>query len=305
MAAPIDIPVTVESTVELVTRVPMRYRTFTESEQKARSYHRIPQPLLGELLDAGLPHAVVGGARLYNDRDLRNIALRHRLRSPQLAGFRFLAKALKPAPTRQAVHRTVEVVASCPDPGHEGPCDFEVFDMLVTGGAVRSAEVLGPGRVRVDITLRSGPPEFLVFSPVLRDLVGSLDDVEFHHLPEPLSTDLGFLRDTRLADCRLANHFLVHGGEAAGEPIRAAYGLFVARPFSGQHCWVEVRREGDDAWLPIDPFFLTALARWGIVDAAEWPVNRVPRGPYWRLEGDTDSLVTHRGAHVDSSLETR
>jgi transglutaminase superfamily protein len=292
------------STVERLRRVPPSYRRFTESEWTAKVVHRLPPDLLAELLDLGLPHEQRDGERRYDRNDLLNVALRHRLASPQWRGLQNLARSYCQVDDVGPVRRTLDISATCPQPGHPGSCELRPAPGIIRGPGVLECVTIAPGRLRIELELPTGVPGRRVYRPAELAVLERIADVEFHHLPGALTADLGFLRDTRLADCRLANRYLLTECRAAGVAARLAFGLLVSRPFSTAHCWIEFADHDDGRWTCGDTFFVTALARWGLLDGVDAPAPP-PRGPYWPIGDRTEALMTHRGEPVPWSILTR
>lgn len=167
--------------------------------------------------------------------------------------------------------------AGLPHRGGPGARTFDPTDLENAGLALR----VGPrwramrwwsGRYRFDV--RAGGRRR--FGPAFAPLVAAATALRFHVLPAALSADLGFLRATGLADCRLATRHLTGLGAGAGLGVRPVEGRFVATPYAVWHTWVDFRT--DDGWLAADPFLLGAFDRWGIIDGAQWPADRSPHG---------------------------
>jgi hypothetical protein len=274
--------------VARISRIPEKYRDFTESTERALRFYRITAPLLDELLAIGLPHRSGASGRLFDRNDLKTVSLRLRLRSPRRVALASMARALVAGGAAPRLDRTVTVQAHCPRPGHPGACTFAFAPALGPDVELRPT---GRMRYEVDVQLPGGE-RHLRFSAAEQRLVAEVSEFEFHHLPSALNLDLGFLAESGLADCTLATHFLVTRGRRLGVEIRGATGLFLCQPFANRHFWVELRRGG--RWVPADPFFITALVRWGVLDAGSWPVTRSPAGTYWRLEiGPGEPLIRH------------
>jgi hypothetical protein len=76
-----------------------------------------------------------------------------------------------------------------------------------------------------------------------------------------------------------------------------------ATPFSTTHTWPQV--DVDGRWTSFDPHMLNSLARWGLVDAEQWPpltpVDRV----LLRLGERPFPLLTRLGRAITVSLPTR
>jgi hypothetical protein len=289
--------------VERVRRVPDRYRDYTVPTARAVRIFRTPESVLHELTGLGFPHDAAGGDIRYDRRDLENLVLFRAQPSPQWTALGMLPDALAAGAREPVVRHTVDVTARCPRPGHPGGCDFAVAGWIADRPPVRSVRVLAPHHVRLELELPGGPARPVPLNPAGRALFDQVAALQFHHIPEELAADLAFLGQAGLADCRSANAYLVARAADAGLPARLGVGLFVAPPFSHDHCWTELLVNGE--WVPADPFFLAALARWGLTDRREWPIDRSPRGTYWRWPGDGAALLTHRGEAVPVSLLTR
>lgn len=168
---------------------------------------------------------------------------------------------------------------------------------------MRKVRELAPQHFETHVLLPAGRAFHFDLSTLQQRLVTEVRRFEFHHVPDELTRDLAFLADTGITDCRLATHFLYTRGRELGLDIRKAAGIFLSRPFSNLHCWIELKAAG--GWHAADPFFLTALSRWGLLDPMEWPVNRSPRGAYWKLGTELEPYVTHQGVGQFPSFLTR
>jgi hypothetical protein len=188
-----------ESTAEVIRRVPDRYRRYTEPTARALNFHRIPRELLDELLDHGLPHARQGDDLLFCRRDLNNVTLRHRLRSPQRVALRLIAKALSTSQDGPPVARELEVQGRCPEPGHPGTCDFRLSDRLAEASTAEDMADAEPGPLRFRVRLPTRPLDFFSFTPEQLALIDSLTELEYHHLPHALSMDTAFAEDSGYA----------------------------------------------------------------------------------------------------------
>ncbi|MDX2525304.1 transglutaminase domain-containing protein [Streptomyces europaeiscabiei] len=296
----------VERIMECLRRIPDSYRDFSEPADRVKRFYRIPEDLLECFLQQGLPHRPgrKGGGPLFDGMDLRNIVLNLRIPSPQQKTLKSMSRALIDGESPGVIRRTVNIQGKCPDPGHDGRCEFELAAQVSRSADVTDVRTLADHHFEVDVTLRGGGARYLLLSPAHRQLVDEVTRIEFHHVPFDLHTDLAFLADSGLADCRLAAEFLAARGEELGIEVRCASGLFLSRPFSNRHFWIEFLM--DDEWVPADPFFLTVLARWDLLDERDWPPNRVPMGALWPLDFDylDEPLVTHKGGS-DSSYMTR
>ncbi len=278
----------VRETVDRIRLVPEHARRYLEGRAEAARIHRIGPKFLGQLLAHGLPHRKTGADILFDHLDLANVGLTFALRSPTRMAMRWWAKSLtKLAPGRETRYG-LNLSGSCPTPGHPEDCRFSLHPRLrdlVRPGTIRED---APGSYSFDIRLHSDVHHFGAWFDPLIDHVRPL---RFHLLPYPVNTDLGFLAETGLADCRMAALHLHRAGTGLGVPMRVAAGYFVVPPYASVHVWPEVRDE--DRWLPADPFLLQSLARWSIIDPAKWPPNRSPQGLLWRISDEYLELIRH------------
>ncbi len=282
--------------IERLARIPHRYRRFAVPAARAGQKYRIPPALLARLLELGLPHVDGAGGAVFDREDLKTVVLMLGLPSPKRAALTAMARALA-AGSLPEVRRTLTVQGYCPQPGHPGDCVFALAPALCAAGA----RPTGAHAYEVKVRLPGGRRHFEL-SPAERRLFAEVSRFQFHHVPYELNRDLGFLAETGLADCTLANHFLATRGRELGVAVRPASGLFLAQPFADRHYWVELRR--GDEWLPADPFYLTALVRWGVLSEEDWPPHRSPLGAYWRLDlAPAEQLITHRGGPAVGAAE--
>ncbi|MFC5833564.1 transglutaminase domain-containing protein [Nonomuraea insulae] len=290
-----------ERVTECVRRIPDSYRQYSVPAAKARSFFRIPPDVLEGLLDLGLPRGAGGNDMTFDEHDLKSIVFLLRLPSPQLIAFRAMSDALERSATGLPARRTVNIQARCPNPGHEGPCDFELSAKAKRHPDVTEIRRVDPRHFAVELLLPGRDPTYFCFTPEQEQLAREVRRMEFLYIPFDLNDDLAFLADSGLADCRLATHFLYTRGRELGVPVRRAAGLFLSKPFSNRHFWVEFKHEGQ--WLPADPFFLPVLQRLGMLDGSRWPQHRSPLDALWKLDADPDKpLITHRAGAPASYL---
>jgi hypothetical protein len=279
--------------VAAVARIPDRYRNFSVSAEKVARSYRIPDELLRQLLDLGLPHRGNVASITFDRNDLTSVVLNLRLNSPKRAAFQMMARALTQNEARAA--RRITLQTYCPGRGHLGNCAF-----VLAPGVTQSKELAAirfPDDRHIQLELRpdGGPGGRLGFTASQRQLVEEVRRLEFHPLPFQLNQDLGFLAETSLADCRLAARFAAVRGEQLGVPVRAVTGLLLGRPVAARHFWVEFLADGE--WWPADPFLLTTLARWKMLDATLWPPDLSIAGAVWRLDvGPDEPLLSDAGA---------
>lgn len=284
--------------VDRVRRVPSRYREFRRSRAEAEWQHKIGSGLLDALVDLGLPAEGSGDGLLLDELDLANVSLTLRLPSARMLAMRGWRGALEAA-ARQSNRYSLTITPRCPRPEHDGPCE-----MLLSPAVARAA---GPDEGRIEnaafhldrlvvggTAMLTGPARSVV------DLVAPL---AFHLLPIELRGDLAFLRDTGLADCVLASRYLVEEARARDIPARFSYGVFLATPYSVDHCWAEF--QVDERWLAFDPHLLSTLCRLGLLDPAVWPPYRSLSDAAWRVHDDDIPMVTDRGVRALLTLPTR
>ncbi|TDB74901.1 hypothetical protein [Micromonospora sp. KC723] len=287
---------TPETVVTRVSLVPDGHRDFDLPLAHATRFHRLSRACLEQLVELGFPHASDADGLLFDRYDLRNAALLLGVRSPQRATYEAMAAALRAGGAEAAVRRTVVVRAYCPDRDGCAGCAF-VLDPAVTSApqavAVRRPEA---SRFEVDILLVPAAGEGPEFTSEQRRLLDEAARLRFHLLPPGLTADLGFLRETGLADCTLAVRHLVSRGGELGVSVRPATGLCLSRPFANRHHWLELC-DPEGRWWPADPFFLRALVDWGLLAAADWPAHRSPTNAYWRVDLPMDvPMLRHLGA---------
>ncbi|MDW5324831.1 transglutaminase domain-containing protein [Plantactinospora sp. KLBMP9567] len=283
----------IQEVVERLRRVPDTARMFSESAAEARRLHRVDQSLQARLLDLGMPHRGPAADPHFDSLDLANVGLGLGLRCPRWLAMRWWSKSLTQVVPGQRLDYRMELSASCPSPGHAGACRFEVHPRLRAAMRAGTCRETGPGRYAFEVRLDSGRH---LFGGSFTELIDQIRPVQFHLLPYPLNTDLGFLRDSGLADCRLAANYLHRLGGSLGLPVRSTAGYFVAPPYATVHVWLEFQVDGD--WLPADPFLLNALNRWGIVDPGQWPPHRSPQGLLWSVHDEFIELLRHNGQDV-------
>ncbi|TWF98937.1 hypothetical protein FHX73_112767 [Kitasatospora viridis] len=294
-------PVTdrVAELVERVLRVPDGHRVYTESYERALGVYRIPRELLDSCLDLGLPHAEVDSQLCFDRTDIDNVVIGLSVASPRVNGLRRIGNAFAGLAAAGEEELVLEVSARCPEPGHPGPCAFALA--VAAGPPAGAVERLTEQQFRIALTRPPVAPRRVDFPAPWRAAVDELADVRFHVLPDALSHDLGFLRETRLADCRLASRRLVASVRAEGGSARAATGLILVKPFPIYHWWVEAVIDGERT--AVDPFFLRVLGELGITDPARWPDDLAMSGVYWFTSspGERDevaSLTTHHGVRA-------
>lgn len=280
--------------------VPDAFRRLLCTSAEALRVYGIGPVLLQELMDLGLPHSGHGEATCFDRFDLENIGLDLRLPSKNWSTLRLWARQLTGPDISDDPSCQVRVSWRCPDPGHDGECRFTLSPQLraVVGCAAQDMTVAGS--LTIDGLLED---ESCDFGEAFCAVVEAVQALTFHRLPASLAKDEGFLAETRLADCRSATPHLVRVAASAGLAARPASGLFVGVPFPAPHAWLEVKTQ--ERWVAADPFFLMALQRWGVLDAASWPITLSPRKVLWRLDSTASMevpLVLHGEGRAHISL---
>jgi hypothetical protein len=281
--------------VRKVRRVPDDHREFSVSAADAARLHRIGPDLLELLLDLGLPHRGDDAGRHFDPLDLGNVGLTLR-RSPRWVAMRWWPRSLRECGVAGKLTHRLTVKVACPTPGETHRCELAAHPR-----ALAAADPASLRRSAEGFTLRLNTTSIdHVFGPPFDALIERVVPVEYHLIPEALADDLGFVTATGLADCRLAARLLVHAGAELNLRVRPAQGLLLATPFPGWHTWVEFHTGG--RWLAADPFLLSNLHRWGLLDAGQWPAGRSPHGILGRWHRELPPLVTHCGVPVQPEL---
>ncbi|MFD6530881.1 transglutaminase domain-containing protein [Streptomyces sp. NPDC060184] len=292
----------VGSVVDKVLLVPDEHRSFSTGIDEATRLYGIDAETMENLLDVGLPCIGTGPDLLFDALDLQNIGLDLRLPSSQWAGMRLWSRSLRSSRHFATNIREVGMDCKCPEPGHEGSCDFKLSSRmadhaLTTKGAPKD------GKILLEAHLSDRSYDFgAAFDPV----VGCAQELRFHKLTENLAGDPGFLRETKLADCRSASRHLVRLATEAGFVARPASGIFIGVPYPILHVWFEV--EIDSSWIAADPFFLHNLQQWGILRVEDWPLSHSPRNVLWRLNSTYEMnfpLAFHRGQGIPVGMTAR
>nr|AKC92662.1 putative MitI transglutaminase [Amycolatopsis sp. SANK 60206] len=269
------------------------HRDFSIPQADMRKQYGIDDDLATELLDLGLPHRRDDGGLLFDWRDLSNVAAGLNLDSEDRVLMRRWTRSLGAALQQQRGVYNIRFDWRCPSPGHAGDCEFTLDPLTAPIMPHNPAKPLADGSL-------VGAAEPLYheydFGPAFNNVVAAARRITFHRLPLALVDDLGYLAETGLADCRLANVHLRKLAADAGLRVRPAAGLFVGVPFPARHAWFEV--SVGDRWVAADPFFLHTLTSWGIMSGEEWPLNHSPRNVLIRLSNLPEiggPLVLHNG----------
>lgn len=280
-----------------LSRIPDRFRVFGESAADAQRRHGVDADLLDALTDLGLPFAPTVNGPRYDALDLANTSLALALPSPRLMAMRGWSAAIRTAASKAPTTYVVAVEPNCPHQDHDGPCTVETAPQLCEQSTFsRSPD----GAITLTRHVRGRTAHEYPEVSGLTDLVRP---IHFHLLPDGLSADVGFLRETGLADCSLAARYLVQEAAALGLTARRSFGLFVAAPYSIPHSWLDLYLGG--AWVPFDPHLLNVLTGWGLLSADEWPSHRSIGDAAWHLAEDEFQIARHTGKAASVSFPTR
>ncbi|MFD6398982.1 transglutaminase domain-containing protein [Nocardia sp. NPDC060249] len=285
-----DVPADIQY---LLKKIPDALRRFTVDAETLSAQSRIPLDLLDDLISAGLPSDYREGNRYFDEIDIANISLYQRLPTPVTLGMRCRAMALMESSS--AGEFEVEIVPSCPDLGHPGPCHFDTW-----GAAGWTQAGTGSDARWLHSSI---PPDTELPENIIRIVSGVANELTFFHLPEILRGDISFAVSSGVADCRAAAAVLVGRAQESDIPARPAFGFLLSPPFSSPHQWVEFLVDG--RWIAVDPILLRALAEWNMLDGAEWPPHRSPSQILKRIGSDYAPLARHNGAVTTASLPTR
>lgn len=297
---PPERPIRISELIDRLLRIPEQYRAYTEDETAAADVHKVPADLLRELLDHGFPHRGTEAGGLRFDRlDLENTGLALRLPSSRYVAMRRWPRALAAASGQDRREYRITIAGKCPDQGHEGTCDFEIDPDVLAAIDDSPEPTIVNGVLKAGVTI---PVHTVEYGPELRALFRCVEDLDFHLLPVPMPIDLGWTRETGLADCRVAAQLLVARAAERGLSVRQADGCVMLPPFPMRHYWIEVLAD-DSGWAVADPFWFQSLARWGVVEPGQFPIESSPAGLLWKLYESnpliTLPLVRHAGRPAD------
>lgn len=283
--------------------VPDRHRVFRHDAAFAWQRLRLSEPTVTALLDAGFPSGLHDDRRLFDQSDLVNASLALKLPSGRFAMMRRWIDALRVAAGSEPVRHRIDLTRadSRSDSGDGVEVAPQVRRHLSAGADAGAGGGSNTGTLAVEV--RTSEPSRPLTGAALSDLVRIIRPLEFFVLPVELRYDLGFLRETNLADCQLATHYLVTEGRQRGLEIRSSFGLFLATPFSTTHTWPEVRHAG--RWTGFDPHMLNSLARWQLADPDDWPALTPVDRVLVRLGDQPFPLMTRSGQTVAVSLPTK
>ncbi|ADI06243.1 hypothetical protein SBI_03122 [Streptomyces bingchenggensis BCW-1] len=272
----------VKEVLERAARVPDRFRRFEVGAETAARVHRIDGALLDEALDLGLAYEGSGADRRFDDFDLKNLGLGLRIPSPAWLQVRLSAQPFNAEAVGTVTYRTRFQ-------GRVAGEALEPSSQLASGVVDGTLRRMGPDVFEADLHVSAGenaPDAGEGAADCARELGPVLPEaarLEYYLVPDELRDDVGFVRETRLADCRAGTTYLARVAEDAGAAVRPAGGLLLAGAFPLPHAWLEVRR--GDRWLPADPYYLVSMAGYGLLDGERWPPHRSVAGTVWKICG--------------------
>jgi hypothetical protein len=268
--------------------IPEGERDFAVRREQAEREFGFDAAAADELIARGLPHADADDGPLLWATDLQYLSLRLDRGRVYQGVLNRWAGALTAFSARAETPVAIRCRAYAP-PG-------TVVELLAPGGGRVRAEAGSGGAVPLgfETTMRGEPPPLPeALARALGELLADLATYDFCWLRPPLEAELGFVRRTRLANCRSTAGLLVEEAPRLGVEARLAHGLLLAPPYSTPHNWAEVRT--DDGWVALDPLLLGLLARFAGLDAAAWPPERSPGAILLRLTAPGRPLVTTAG----------
>ena len=273
--------------------IPEERRRFHVDPRQAKLEFGIDMTLAQELIARGLPHAMSDGDPRFTATDLHYIGLRLGCATTYLGVLQMWASSLKAAADGEWA--TVEVRCA-----PYAPQSTPVEVLISPGQRVRTS--IGVNRIAASI--RAVPVgQWPAVSSSLEDLLVDVASLDFCWLPESLSGDVEFTRETRLSDCGNAVLLLSRECARLGITSRTAYGLLLATPFSTPHNWVEIRV--GNRWVPVDPLLIGLLAQYTTLNASVWPPTRSPGAVLLRLAGQETPIVLAGGCPLQASFLTR
>lgn len=296
---PVNLPDLVGRVVDRLRIIPDEHRAFTVSRRLVWDEYRIPDELIDDALTHGLPHATAPGP-LFDHYDLVNLALDLGIKSVWTFAMNTWHRALRSSTKSDTVTYGIEYSLACPNQGHAGNCEFSVLLPEIGWTACPPERNSCMPVVATTVRLPSVWPDL---PGPARELIDEFAGLEFRRLPSGLQLDLEFIRRSGMSDCSGAATLLKREGQARGIPIRFAFGLIVAPPFSSLHCWNEVKVE--DVWVPIDPLIVTAMTKWNHIDACEWPPARSLGAILVPLSDEIGPVSLHGGKETRVTFPTR
>ncbi|MFI6522282.1 hypothetical protein ACIBF1_42515 [Spirillospora sp. NPDC050679] len=278
--------------LEILASFPADARDFSVGPVVARRAFGLDEDALAALVAAGL-YSGTADAPLFDHHDLMNVALESRNGSAMAYGPAAWARLLN-GDHGPSLRARIDVVPECSGEHADSACRFRV--RCPGGGWAEPGEGETPSVV-LDLPAVWPQPD-----PRAAELLAEFDRFRFVRLPPALGADLDLAARTGVADCNAVPRLLVREGLRRGVPVRLAHGLILSAPFAILHFWAEIRTEG--VWVPHDPLIRGALVRWGLLDAAAWPVTRSTGKVLARIAGAAGPVAFDHGGPTGASYPT-
>jgi hypothetical protein len=287
--------------IEKFQRVPDRMRDLEFSLDWAWQRLRVPSDVLLQMVDSGMAHRMHGGELLVDWLDILNCAMQLDLGPYALAVRRSWPAALERADQGGRPRYEMRYRVKCEHP--DEPHDACRYEFLLPGGerVTRTGE---QPRGRAEVVIEVSPDTQWPELPAgAREAIDTTAGLEFMLLPEEIRRDLGFLRETGLADCAGVALLLCEQMAAREVPVRDTYGYVVVPPYAVEHFWAEVGV--GERWVPVDPVLIQAMVRWKILDGSRWHPYRSLGPIVARVGPDRLPAVLHNGAATAAMLPVR
>jgi Transglutaminase-like superfamily len=282
------------SLVQLVRRVPDRFREFWVSDSMAERQFGLSRADLSAARRAGLSSATDGAEHHYDYADLHFLGLNLRRSRPHLLVLRLWSRMLETGARLGVVPVSIQYVLPNRPPG---------LPVVVTlpGGIRQAATVASSGNV-VSVDIEMSSRVVLTEEPILRELFDEIVGLDFYYLPPALQGDVEWTTRNGLSDCITAARLLVDRCMALGIEARRSRGLLVSTPYSSIHDWAEILI--DEIWTPFDPLIVKQLETFGNLSAESWPVTRSLDGLLLRLGTDAGPFQSPSDAAETASFPT-
>ena len=286
--------------VERVLRVPPGARSFDVPGTKARLHYGLDDETLDRLVDAGLPHEDSGTERLFCESDLHYLALRLGAAGPSLMLSRLQAQTLERIATSAGLEFRLDFIAR----GDRARSRRDRPPLAVAPPPADTMRVATGGSAAAIMSLVTR--RFRAWPPVpaaAASVVAELGQFDWYKLPLELARDGEFARASGLYTCLTAADRVFEALWGAGHAVRRSYGLLLGVPYSTPHAWVEIETAPGD-WVPIDPFLIQALTRFGALAAQDWPLTRSTGHIVLRVAERMARLVDHGSGPDDVAYVT-
>jgi hypothetical protein len=284
-----------------LTGIPRQARAFTVSKQEAAGRMRISPALLSRL--EALSLADWRDGEMYFDiLDLSNI--QYQLGGGQLTIglLRLWPKMLNALPDPGPVAFEIGFGATCPEPSHQGSCDFSV--VLPDGRCHQASDPPPHGDALAWMRLER-PTRWPELPLAAKDIIDEMRSFRFALMPRRVRWDeIAFARKTGMTDCATFAQLFTEEGIRRGLSMRVSSGPLIAPPLAVRHIWAEV--EVDGVWVPTDPLLINTLVSRGRLDPESWPAHRSPGATFYPLPRASQPITcTHRGEPVNMIFRSR